>query len=127
MRSVQKAEYLMPSATLGVKHTCFKCSTKFYDLDRPEPICPSCGTDQREDPAPDAPPVRRKREPEPRSRPAPILDEPEEESEEDSEDGFLDSSDDELIGAIDDEDDFGDAIVEDDKDKSDDDDDDFLD
>jgi len=43
---------------LGTKHTCFKCDTKFYDLNRPEPVCPSCGTDQREDPAADIAPAR---------------------------------------------------------------------
>ena len=35
---------------LGVKHTCFQCSAKFYDLFRPEPLCPKCGADQREAP-----------------------------------------------------------------------------
>ena len=32
---------------LGTKHSCFKCSTKFYDLKKPAPICPKCGADQR--------------------------------------------------------------------------------
>ena len=32
---------------LGKKYTCFECGTKFYDLGRPEPICPRCGVDQR--------------------------------------------------------------------------------
>jgi hypothetical protein len=40
---------------LGVKHTCFGCGAKFYDLFRPEPTCPKCGADQR-----DAPPVEPK-------------------------------------------------------------------
>lgn len=35
---------------LGTKHTCFKCQTKFYDLKKPAPVCPKCGTDQREMP-----------------------------------------------------------------------------
>jgi uncharacterized protein (TIGR02300 family) len=35
---------------LGTKYTCFKCGTKFYDLKRPVPSCPKCGTDQREAP-----------------------------------------------------------------------------
>jgi hypothetical protein len=38
---------------LGVKHTCFQCSAKFYDLFRPEPLCPKCGADQREAPKAD--------------------------------------------------------------------------
>ena len=33
-----------------MKHTCFECGAKFYDLFRPEPLCPKCGTDQREAP-----------------------------------------------------------------------------
>lgn len=35
---------------LGNKYTCFKCDSKFYDLKRPIPVCPKCGTDQREVP-----------------------------------------------------------------------------
>lgn len=35
---------------LGNKFTCFKCSTKFYDLKKPAPLCPKCGADQREQP-----------------------------------------------------------------------------
>jgi uncharacterized protein (TIGR02300 family) len=38
----------MPAKDLGTKFVCFKCSTKFYDLKKPDPICPKCGTDQRE-------------------------------------------------------------------------------
>ena len=34
---------------LGQKFTCFKCECKFYDLGSPEPLCPRCGADQRED------------------------------------------------------------------------------
>jgi len=37
---------------LGTKYTCFKCGTKFYDLKKPAPTCPKCGTDQREAPIP---------------------------------------------------------------------------
>ena len=38
----------MPAKDLGNKFVCFKCSTKFYDLKKPAPVCPKCGTDQRE-------------------------------------------------------------------------------
>jgi uncharacterized protein (TIGR02300 family) len=31
---------------LGTRYKCYKCSTKFYDLNRAQPICPSCGEDQ---------------------------------------------------------------------------------
>ena len=39
---------LMPAKDLGNKHVCFKCAAKFYDLKKPDPICPKCGSDQRE-------------------------------------------------------------------------------
>ncbi|HCP46108.1 MAG TPA: hypothetical protein DIU15_08710, partial [Deltaproteobacteria bacterium] len=42
-----------PAPDLGQKFTCFKCECKFYDLKRPEPLCPRCGADQREDPTPE--------------------------------------------------------------------------
>lgn len=38
----------MVAAKLGTKFTCYKCSTRFYDLRKPEPLCPKCGADQRE-------------------------------------------------------------------------------
>lgn len=38
----------MPAKDLGSKHVCFKCGAKFYDLKKPDPICPKCGADQRE-------------------------------------------------------------------------------
>ena len=40
----------LDKAALGQRYTCYECETKFYDLNRPEPICPSCGADQRERP-----------------------------------------------------------------------------
>jgi hypothetical protein len=50
---------------LGYKWGCFSCNAKFYDLGRPDPICPRCGADQRTRPASDAPPA-----PLPQRRPA---------------------------------------------------------
>ena len=41
----------MPAKDLGTKWTCFKCTSKFYDLKKPDPVCPKCGADQRESPA----------------------------------------------------------------------------
>jgi uncharacterized protein (TIGR02300 family) len=41
----------MPAKDLGNKYVCFKCSTKFYDMKKPDPLCPKCGTDQRDSPA----------------------------------------------------------------------------
>ena len=41
----------MAAKDLGTKFVCFKCTTKFYDMKKPDPICPKCGSDQRESPA----------------------------------------------------------------------------
>lgn len=35
---------------LGARFTCFECGTKFYDLNKPEPLCPECGADQNNAP-----------------------------------------------------------------------------
>jgi len=35
---------------LGGRWECYGCSSKFYDLGKPDPICPKCGADQREKP-----------------------------------------------------------------------------
>ncbi|MBI5545422.1 MAG: TIGR02300 family protein [Deltaproteobacteria bacterium] len=40
----------MAAKDLGTKYSCFKCGAKFYDLKKPEPVCPKCGSDQRESP-----------------------------------------------------------------------------
>src|ERR1700686_176294 len=37
----------MPELKLGIKRECFNCGTKFYDLGKPEAICPKCGADQK--------------------------------------------------------------------------------
>jgi len=34
---------------LGTRYKCYKCGTKFYDLGRSEPLCPSCGVNQNDD------------------------------------------------------------------------------
>ena len=41
----------MPAKDLGTKHVCFKCGTKFYDMRKPEAVCPKCGADQKDSPA----------------------------------------------------------------------------
>jgi hypothetical protein len=46
---------------LGQKFTCFKCECKFYDLGSPEPLCPRCGADQRENLTAAPAPSKRKR------------------------------------------------------------------
>jgi uncharacterized protein (TIGR02300 family) len=45
----------MPAKDLGNKHTCWKCSTKFYDLKKADPVCPKCGADPRAAPVVKAP------------------------------------------------------------------------
>ncbi|RKG96143.1 TIGR02300 family protein [Corallococcus praedator] len=42
----------MAAKDLGNKHVCFKCASKFYDLKKPDAICPKCGADQKDAPAP---------------------------------------------------------------------------
>jgi uncharacterized protein (TIGR02300 family) len=59
---------------LGKKYTCYSCHTKFYDLGKPEPLCPKCGADQRD--AEEAPVVTSHR-----GRAARIVEEPAEEPE----------------------------------------------
>jgi len=43
--------YEATMADLGRKHTCYKCSSKFYDLKKPRAVCPKCGADQADAPA----------------------------------------------------------------------------
>jgi uncharacterized protein (TIGR02300 family) len=38
----------MPELKLGNKYDCYNCGTKFYDLGKPEPICPKCGANQKD-------------------------------------------------------------------------------
>jgi uncharacterized protein (TIGR02300 family) len=86
----------MPAKDLGNKHVCFKCGTKFYDLKKPEPVCPKCGTDQRESPALKAPEPRRSR----LSAARPVAPEPEAEVavEEESEEVEDEETEDEAFG-----------------------------
>lgn len=42
---------IFAGADLGNRYKCFKCGTKFYDLSRPEPLCPSCAVNQNDDEA----------------------------------------------------------------------------
>ena len=45
---------------LGNRFTCFGCGIRFYDLNKPEPICPKCGADQRETPEPEKPKTKKR-------------------------------------------------------------------
>lgn len=44
---------MQDKSQLGTRFRCYDCGKKFYDLNRPEPICPNCGANQLEDPTPD--------------------------------------------------------------------------
>lgn len=35
-------------AELGNKYECFSCGAKFYDLGKPDPLCPKCGANQKD-------------------------------------------------------------------------------
>jgi hypothetical protein len=78
---------------LGAKWACFNCGAKFYDLNKPDPICPKCQADQRDQPAKASPTPA----PPPRLRPAvpPItrlLDEEDQSEETFDDDGDAESS-----------------------------------
>ena len=44
---------MLDKSKLGNRFTCFKCGTKFYDLNRPAALCPECGADQVDAPVRD--------------------------------------------------------------------------
>jgi len=44
---------MLDKTRLGNRYTCYECGTKFYDLNRPAPICPECGADQTNAPVQD--------------------------------------------------------------------------
>jgi hypothetical protein len=63
--------------TRGYKYSCFACGQKFYDMNRPEPTCPTCEEDQRDRPLNVSTPTPTARKA-PAVRPmAPLLDEEE--------------------------------------------------
>jgi hypothetical protein len=40
----------MATTDFGTKFQCFQCGTKFYDMHRPEPVCPKCRANQKNAP-----------------------------------------------------------------------------
>ena len=51
---LQPSRILMQDRSkLGTRYTCYQCGKKFYDLNKPEPVCPTCGANQFDDPTPD--------------------------------------------------------------------------
>ncbi len=49
--------------TLGKRHVCYKCGTKFYDLGKPEAICPRCGANQKDAPKQERPKNAKQKKP----------------------------------------------------------------
>jgi hypothetical protein len=76
----------------GYKWVCFSCSAKFYDMEKPEPVCPRCNADQRTRPAQDAPPPS---PPPPRRPPPPPMARYLEEEEAPAEEAFVDEGEEE--------------------------------
>jgi len=75
-KSIPLSEVSHPK--FGLKFECFQCQAKFYDLNKPEPLCPKCGADQRDRPRMviGRPPVTARKR---RARPmVPLLDDEEE-------------------------------------------------
>lgn len=95
----------MDKSKLGQRFTCFSCGTKFYDLNRPQALCPECGTDQAEAPAKDMKALlkgdgrRRKTKP--------VIETPEDNSDDDLDDvdDLFDDDDDDDDGGDDEDDD----------------------
>jgi uncharacterized protein (TIGR02300 family) len=87
----------MPAKDLGTKHSCFKCGTKFYDMRKPEPICPKCGADQRQAVASKpSPAAERRRAPAKPVAPEPAeVEEVEAEADEDADEADDEDADDE--------------------------------
>jgi hypothetical protein len=42
---------------LGKKHECPDCNVRFYDLGRPQAVCPRCGRDLKDDDREDGDPI----------------------------------------------------------------------
>lgn len=40
----------MANHKFGARYTCFDCGTSFYDMNKPEPLCPKCGKNQKKAP-----------------------------------------------------------------------------
>ena len=95
----------MAAKDLGNKFVCFKCSTKFYDLKKPDPVCPKCGADQRESPANRPAEKTRSRLSSVPKVIEPVAEtaEPAEVAEEDDLEGFDDDDEEEVAAAADDE------------------------
>jgi hypothetical protein len=43
---IQTQNEMVSPIDLGKRYKCYKCGIKFYDLGKPQPLCPSCGANQ---------------------------------------------------------------------------------
>ena len=46
VEKIQTQNVMVSSVDLGIRYKCYKCGIKFYDLGKPQPLCPSCGANQ---------------------------------------------------------------------------------
>lgn len=92
---------MFDKSKLGTRYACFQCGTKFYDLNRPEPLCPECGADQREAPVRDIKALLAGRRG--RGGDADLLDDPDAADDEDFDDILDDEDDDEDVDDDDEE------------------------
>ena len=93
-------------SALGNRYVCYECGTKFYDLTKPEPLCPECGADQREAPVRDLKALLGGGK-SPKHDPADDLPDPGDDDDDDDDDdlaGDLDDDDDDDMGDDDDDD-----------------------
>lgn len=74
----QPREKKLAADELGTRYKCYKCGTKFYDLGRPQPLCPSCGEDQNNDESKGTHKRKRKRRSYPMVKADPTIIAPEE-------------------------------------------------
>ena len=89
---------MLDKATLGNRFVCFECGCKFYDLNKPEPLCPDCNANQHDAPEEDIRSLLSGR-----GRPIPRPDEDEDEDLDLT--GAEDNDDDDDLGHVDDDDD----------------------
>lgn len=97
----------LPKPELGTKHECAECGTKFYDMGKPAPVCPKCGTNQVEH--------AKARAKAAAAAEAAVLAEMEDDEDEDPVVDLVDDDDDDEDGLIDDEDD----VIPEDEDEDD--------
>ena len=81
-------------AALGKRYSCFECGAKFYDLNKEQAICPSCGADQANDPNPDPTDITKMKLRPTRRKSKPMLTEASESEVDRSNSEFFDSDND---------------------------------